>query len=100
MRHKGINVSWKIGAPLVVGLALTAVVLVWPASCDGTSESITCTGALVQESRDIDPTDPATRTSGPSELQRSMVLRAAAAGVLVGGAGVGLVLVARRTTAS
>ncbi len=92
--------SWKVGTPLVVGLALTAAVLLWPASCDGTSESITCTGVLVQESRNIDPTDPATPTSGPSDLQRSMMLRAVAAGALVGGVGAGIVLVARRTTAS
>lgn len=92
--------SWKVGTLLVVGLALTAAVLLWPASCDGTSESITCTGVLVQESRDIDRTDQATRTSGPSDLQRSMMLRAAAAGALMGGAGAGIVLVARRTTAS
>lgn len=100
LRHKGKDMSSKIGTPLVVGLALMAAVLLWPASCDGTSESITCTGALVRESRDLDPTDPPTQTSGPSDLQRSMMLRAAAAGALVGGVGAGTVLVARRTTAS
>lgn len=93
------NVSWKVGT-LVIGLALTAAVLLWPASCEGTSESISCSGVLVQESRDVDPTDPATRAAGPSDLQRSMMLRAAAAAVLVGGVGAGAVLVARRTSSS
>lgn len=92
--------SWKVGVPLVVALALIAAVLLWPVTCDGTSKSVSCTGLLVQESRNIALNEGAPPTSGPSDLQRSLMLRALGAAGLVGAAGTGVVLVTRRTRGS